>query len=110
MSVNCRYHVIASSLLWHKPYTDTLVQIRLVPVLIQNIQFHVIQFCKFCNLIGALCLRKNSVINRVTIFMTLLSIFIADVSHHRPTSVRFSWLLISTANRLQVISTAAAVL
>ena len=35
--------------------------------------------------------------NRVTIFMTLLSIFIADVSHHRPTSVRFSWLLISTA-------------
>ena len=38
--------------------------------------------------------------NRVTIFMTLLSIFIADVSHHRPTSVRSSRLLISTANVL----------
>ena len=40
----------------------------------------------------------NSAINFIPIFMTLLSIFIADVSHHRPTIVRSSCLLISTAN------------
>ena len=39
---------------------------------------------------------RNVSNNLITIFMTLLSVFIADVSHHRPTSVRFSWLLIST--------------
>ena len=32
----------------------------------------------------------------IPIFMTLLSIFIADVSHHKPTIVRFSWLFIRT--------------
>ena len=88
----CLHH---SMLITHSAIWLVLLNLQMTPP-------HVTMSLKMQELFT--CVHHASAVPLITIFTTLqwhyswqMDVFIADVSHTKPTSVRFTWLLIRTA-------------